>query len=181
MTPEVERHITLLAPFPAALDAWLRPLPDDLVRANEGEGTWSSFDVVAHLIDAELQDWVPRTRWILEHGDSKPFPPFDRGGHSLVSAGKTLVQLLDEFAQSRSTSLAELRDLNLQQADLERRGRHPALGEVTLSQLLSTWVAHDLSHAHQIARVLAHQQLQAVGPWRKFLGVLNCNGRSEQA
>jgi uncharacterized damage-inducible protein DinB len=181
MKSEVDRQIALLTPFPATLDAWLRPLPDSLIHANEGEGTWSAFDVVAHLIDAEVQDWIPRTKWILEHANSQPFPPFDRGGHTRVSAGKTLPQLLDEFRQTRSASLAELRDLNLQPEDLERRGRHPALGEVTLSQLLSTWVVHDVSHTHQIARVLAHQHLHAVGPWRKFLGVLQCNGHSEQA
>jgi uncharacterized damage-inducible protein DinB len=180
MTPEAEQQIALLSPFPAALDAWLRTLPDSLAAANEGEGTWSAFDVVAHLIDAEVLDWIPRTKWILEHGDSKPFPPFDRGGHRRVRAGKTIPQLLDEFAQARSASLKELRDLNLQPEDFQRRGRHPVLGEVTLSQLLSTWVVHDLSHAHQIARVLAHQHLQAVGPWKRFLGVLQCEGHSEQ-
>jgi len=140
-------------------------LPDSLGRRQRRRGTWSAFDVVAHLIDAEVLDWIPRTKWILEHGDSKPFLP-STAADTDACARQTIPQLLDEFAQARSASLKELRDLNLQPEDFQRRGRHPVLGEVTLSQLLSTWVVHDLSHAHQIRARTAHQHLQAVGHGR---------------
>ena len=115
---------------------------------------------------------------ILQFGESRPFESFDRWGHVQESQGKSLGQLLDEFASARAKSLDELRALNLRPEDLERRGRHPALGAVTLSQLLATWAAHDLTHLHQISRVMAHQYREAVGPWSAYLGVLQCAGHS---
>ena len=121
---------------------------------------------------------MPRARKILEFGETRPFDSFDRWGHSRESQGKSLAELLDEFARVRSESLDELRTLNLRQQDLDLRGRHPALGVVTLSQLLATWAVHDLTHLHQISRIMAHQYREAVGPWSAYLGVLQCAGHS---
>ncbi|HUH62277.1 MAG TPA: DinB family protein [Terracidiphilus sp.] len=171
--------IALLERTPAALNALLRGLPDAWTQRNEGEGTWSVFDVVGHLIHGERADWIPRARRILESGESKPFDRFDRFAQERESQGKTLPQLLGEFASLRAEKLDELRAMNLSEADLEKRGTHPALGVVTLSQLLSTWAAHDLTHLHQISRIMAVQYREAVGPWTKFLGVMRCAGHSE--
>jgi DinB superfamily len=173
------QHTTsLLARTPAALNALLRDLPEAWTLRNEGENTWSAFDVIGHLIHAERTDWMPRARTILQFGEARPFESFDRWGHERESRGKSLAQLLDEFARLRSENLVELRALNLREEDLELRGRHPALGVVTLSQLLATWAAHDLTHLHQISRIMAHQYQEAVGPWSAYLGVLKCAGHS---
>ena len=173
--------ISLLARTPAALNALLRDLPDAWTLRNEGEKTWSVFDVVGHLIHGERTDWMPRAKMVLQFGETRTFERFDRWGQVRESQGKSLGQLLDEFARLRSENLDELRALNLRQEDLERRGRHPALGVVTLSQLLATWAAHDLTHLHQISRILACQYQNAVGPWEKYLGVMHCNGHSSSA
>jgi DinB superfamily len=167
---------SLLTRTPAALNALLRGLPQELVSRNEGENTWSAFEVIGHLIYGERTDWMPRVRLILQAGEAQTFVPFDRRGHMLEIEGKSLPQLLDEFDRLRAANLDELRALNLRSEDLERRGRHPALGVVTLSQLLAAWAAHDLTHLHQISRVLAHQYRAAVGPWTAFLGVMQCTG-----
>jgi hypothetical protein len=170
--------ISLLSRTPAALDALLRDLPEAWTLRNEGENSWSAFDVVGHLIHGERTDWIPRARIILQFGETKAFEPFDRWAQERESQGKSLGQLLDEFARLRSENLGELHALNLRQEDLERRGRHPALGPVTLSQLLATWATHDLTHIHQISRIMAHQYREAVGPWNAYLGVLQCAGHS---
>jgi hypothetical protein len=170
--------ISLLTRTPAALNALLRDLPEAWTSRNEGESTWSAFDVVGHLIHGERTDWMPRARIVLQFGETKAFESFDRGAHVRESQGKSLAQLLDEFSHVRSHSLAELRALNLRPEDLKRRGRHPALGVVTLSELLATWAAHDLTHLHQISRIMAHQYREAVGPWSPYLGVLQCAGHS---
>jgi DinB superfamily len=168
----------LLSRTPATLNALLRDLPETWTFQNEGENTWSAFDVVAHLIYGERADWIPRARMILQFGEAKTFEPLDRAGHVQESQGKSLAQLLDEFARARSESLDQLRALNLRPEDLERRGRHPAFGPVTLSQHLATWAAHDLTHLHQISRIMAQQYREAVGPWSAYLGVLQCAGHS---
>lgn len=173
---DLNHGIALLERMPAALDSLLRGLPDDWVLANEGGETWSTFDVVAHLIHSERADWMPRVHMILQHGESRPFEPFDRLGYKHEIEGKLLEHLLDEFAGVRLESLRHLRALHLQPADLARRGLHPALGTVTLGQLLATWTTHDMTHLHQISRVLAHQNREAVGPWSAYLGVLRCTG-----
>jgi hypothetical protein len=178
MEQNLQDTMALLARTPAALDALLRDLPDAWTLRNEGAGTWSVFDVVGHLNHGERTNWLPRAKMILEFGDTRAFEPFDRWGQERDRAGKSLGQLLDEFAPLRSQGLAELRAMNLQPQDLERRGVHPALGNVTLSQLLATWAVHDLTHLHQIARVMAHQYDAAVGPWHEYLGVLKCGGHS---
>jgi hypothetical protein len=170
--------IVLLERTPAVLNALLRGLPDTWTQRNEGGDTWCSFDVIGHLIHGERTDWMPRARIILQNGEARTFERFDRLGHIPESGGKSLEQLLDEFARLRRENLTELRALNLQPEDLARRGRHPALGAVTLSELLATWAAHDLTHLHQLSRVMAHQYRAAVGPWSAYLGVLQCAGHS---
>jgi len=178
LSENLENTVALLERTPGVLNALLRDLPDAWTQRNEGEKTWSAYDVVGHLIHGELTDWMPRAKMILQHGESRPFEPFDRFAQERNSKGKSLAQLLDEFARLRAESLTELRALNLQEQDLEQRGKHPALGPVTLSQLLATWAAHDLTHLHQLSRIMAHQYREAVGPWNAFLGVMQCNGHS---
>jgi DinB superfamily len=178
MEHKLEDTISLLSRTPHTLDALLRDLPELWTRRNEGEKSWSPFDVVVHLIHGERTDWMPRVNTIMEFGETQAFKPFDRWAELKESQDKPLAQLLDEFARLRSENLRELRALNLRPRDLDRRGRHPALGVVTLSELLATWAAHDLTHLHQISRVMAHQYCEAVGPWNKYLGVLQCAGHS---
>ncbi len=167
--------VVLLERTPAALDALLRGLPDGLAMRNEGEKTWSAFDVVGHLIHCEVDDWMPRARRILAEGESRPFDAFDRWGHVRMMEGKSLAELLDGFAARRAENLKELRGWNLSAEDLERRGVHTVLGPVTLGHLLSAWAAHDLNHLHQMARVMAHQYREAVGPFVAFMGVMHCD------
>jgi hypothetical protein len=170
--------IAVLTRTPATLNALLRGLPDVWVQRNEGKDTWSAFDIVGHLIFGERTDWMPRARIILQSGEARPFDPFDRFAQAKQSQGKSLEQLLDEFARLRRENLAALHALNLRPEDLKGRGRHPALGVVTLSELLATWAVHDLTHVHQLSRVMAHQYRDAVGPWSAYLGVLQCAGHS---
>jgi len=181
MEHNLEDTIALLGRTPAALDGLLRDLPETWTLRNEGGETWSAFDIVGHLIHGDRTDWIPRARMILEFGESRTFEPFDRLGQVRESEGKSLGQLLDEFARLRKEKLGELRALNLGREDLERRGRHPVFGAVTLSELLATWAAHDLTHLHQISRVMAHQYREAVGPWVRFLGVMHCDGHSSSS
>jgi hypothetical protein len=181
MEHSLEDTISLLSRTPAALDALLRDLPETWTFRNEGKNTWSVFDVVGHLVHGERADWMPRARMILQFGESRTFEPFDRLGQVRESQGKSLGQLLDDFVRLRSENLSELRALNLGQEDLELRGRHPTFGVVTLSELLATWAAHDLTHLHQISRIMAHQYREAVGPWSRYLGVLHCDGHSASA
>lgn len=170
--------LEVLTRTPAALDALLRGLPDTWTRSNEGTDTWSAFDIVGHLIHGERTDWMPRVRVILENGGARAFTPFDRFAQFTESHGKSMGQLLDEFARLRRENLATLQALNLQEQDLARQGMHKVFGVVTLSELLATWTVHDLTHLHQLSRVLAHQYRDAVGPWIAFLGVLKCTGHS---
>ncbi len=170
--------IAILSRTPATLNALLHGLPSGWVRCNEGKDTWSAFDIVGHLICGERTDWMPRARIILENGEARPFDPFDRFAQARESQNESLEHMLDEFARLRSENLAALQALNLQPADLARRGRHPALGAVTLSELLATWAVHDLTHLHQLSRVMARRYGEAVGPWSAYLGVLKCSGHS---
>jgi hypothetical protein len=181
MEQHLENSIALLKRTPATLEALLRGLPEMWTETNEGENTWSVREVVAHLIHAEDENWIPRARAILESGARQPLPPFDRERHERYIQGKTLGHLLDDFASARARGLRDLRDLNLTPQDLERRGRHPSFGIVTLSQLIATWAAHDLTHLHQISRIMAFQYREAVGPWVRFLGVMQCTGHSTGA
>jgi hypothetical protein len=165
--------IGILGRTPVTLDALLRGLPEAWIVAHEGEETWSAFDVVGHLIHGEQTDWMPRTKIILEHRDARPFDRFDRLAQFKVSTPRTMDSLLDEFATLRRRNLDELRALELTPADLDRPGRHPELGPVTLRQLLATWAAHDLDHVMQISRVLARQYSDEVGPWRAYLRIIS--------
>jgi hypothetical protein len=170
---EMEDAVAILARTPSTLDAMLRDLPEGWIVAHEGGDTWSPFDVIGHLIHGERTDWVPRAKMILEHGEARAFDKFDRFAQVAVSQGRTLASLLDELATARQESLRDLASLCLTDTDLDRRGRHPELGVVTLRQLLATWVAHDLDHVVQISRVLARQYSDEVGPWRAYLRVIS--------
>jgi hypothetical protein len=175
--------IAVLTRTPATLSALLRGLSETWVHCNEGcskdgKDTWSALDIVGHLIVGERTDWMPRVRILLENGEARPFDPFDRFAQLKESRDKSLEQLLDDFARLRKENLAALQALNLQPEDFTRRGRHPALGVVILSELLATWAVHDLTHVHQVSRVMAHQYRDAVGPWSAYLGVLQCSGHS---
>jgi hypothetical protein len=175
---DLQETIVLLSRTPSSLNALLRDLPQSWTLGREGPKTWSPFDIVGHLIHGERTDWMPRVRMILEQGESRAFDPFDRLAQERESLGKSLPQLLDEFAQLRSENLDALRSMNLQPEDFSRRGRHPALGVVTLSELLATWAVHDLTHLHQLSRVMAYQYKEVVGRWSAYLGVLHCQGHS---
>ena len=181
MEHNLQNTISLLTRTPATLNALLRDLPDAWTQQNEGEDTWTVFDVVAHLIHGERTDWMSRAKIILQFGEARTFAPFDRLGHTKDSQNKSLNHLLDEFTLLRSENLRDLQTLDLQPQDLERRGRHPVFGSVTLSELLSTWAVHDLTHLHQISRIMAYQYRDTVGPWSQYLGVLHCNGHSSSA
>ncbi len=153
-------------------------MPEEWTRSNEGEGTWSAFDVVVHLIHCEHDNWMPRARVILESkdGELRQFPPFDRWGEIYESRSMKLEAVLERFAQVRAENLRTVRSWGLGPQELAMHGRHPALGDVTLAQLMATWAAHDLNHLHQISRVMAYQYREAVGPWREFMGVMKCEG-----
>ena len=163
--------VAVLERTPASLTALLAGLPETWVSATEGGGTWSPFDVVGHLIHGERTDWIPRARHILL-GEMRPFEPFDRTAQFTESEGKSLDELLATFADLRRESVAALLAMKLTDEDLGRRGLHPELGEVTLAQLLATWVVHDLDHLGQIARTMAKAYSGAVGPWSAYLSIL---------
>lgn len=168
---DLEEAVAVLARTPASLTALLDGLPDAWVSATEGGETWSPYDVVGHLIHGERTDWIPRARHILA-GESRPFDKFDRTAQFEESLGESLGELLSTFAELRRESVAALSAMNLTEEDLGRKGLHPELGEVTLGQLLATWVVHDLDHVGQIARTMAKAYAGAVGPWRAYLSIL---------
>ena len=163
--------VAILGRTPATLSALLAGLPDRWVRATEGEGTWSPYDVIGHLIHGERTDWIPRARHILA-GERGPFEPFDRTAQFTESQGKGVGELLATFAELRRENVAALVGMNLTGADLSRTGQHPELGEVRLGQLLATWVVHDMDHVGQIARAMAKMYAEAVGPWRAYRSIL---------
>lgn len=162
----------ILRRTPSTLIALLSNLPNDWALSTEGPETWSPYDVVGHLIEGEETDWIPRARIILDDGESRPFDKFDRFAMFEKSKGKSLLELLARFEQLRGESLRQLEEMNLTPELLQKRGTHPALGVVTLSQLLSAWVVHDLGHISQIVRVMAKQYDAAVGPWKAYLSIL---------
>ena len=167
---DLQEAIAILERTPRVLDLFLRDLPRGWVLNAAQNDDWSPFDILGHFIHGEKTDWMPRARIILEHGESRPFVPFDRFAQFSESEGKTLEQLLDEFVALRQANLAALRVLQLQETDLARTGQHPELGVVTLGQLLATWVAHDLDHLKQMARVMTKQYQTEVGPWGAYIG-----------
>ncbi|MCO6511371.1 MAG: DinB family protein [Aridibacter famidurans] len=173
MLRDVNDLTDLLSRTPTVVRGLLSGLPEELVRSNEGGDTWSPFDVVGHLIHGEKTDWIPRAKIILGDADDRTFEPFDRFAQFEESEGKSLTKLLDEFEALRKENLRELASMNIAGEDLERTGIHPELGEVTLSQLLVTWAAHDLDHIVQISRTIAKQFGDGVGPWKAYIRVLN--------
>lgn len=172
MTFTLQNSLEILERTPSVLHHLLHQLPADWTTPNEGEGTWSVYDIVGHLIHGEKTDWLPRAELILSDKSDKRFEPFDRFAQFEDSKGKSLGQLLEEFKQLRHKNLEQLRSENLTDEHLGKIGIHPAFGEVTLAQLLATWVVHDLNHLSQIARVMAKQYKEAVGPWVAYLGIL---------
>lgn len=170
---DLAKSLDILERTPAVLHALLSGLGAEWTHGDEGPKTWSPFDVVGHLIDGEQTDWMVRTRIILSGAGDRRFEPFDRFRHLQTSGEETLATRLDRFAELRSQNVLELRSLELGPAELRRTGQHPELGTVSLEQLLATWVAHDLGHIAQIARVMAKQYAEAVGPWEAYLGVLH--------
>jgi hypothetical protein len=172
MEHNLEETLALLGRTPTALDVLLRDLPEGWTHRNEGGGSWSAFEVVRHLAYVESRDWIARAEILRKSGE---IGPVNREGEIEASS---LGALLDEFTRLRRENLREVRSWNLTEEELSRRGKHKMLGEVTLSELMATWAVHDLTHLHQISRILAHQYRDAVGPWIKFLGVLKCEGHS---
>lgn len=170
---ELDKAKEVLQRTPATLNALLCDLPNDWTLANEGPETFSPYDVIGHLIEGEENDWIPRARIILEQGEARPFDKFDRFAMYEKSRGKSLAELLAQFEQLRGESLRQLDEMNLTPELLQKRGSHPALGAVTLSQLLSAWVVHDLGHIRQIVRVMAKQYREAIGPWTTYLTIVN--------
>ena len=166
------QSIEILQRTPAVLRSMLEGLSYEWISTNEGKETWSAYDVVGHLIHGELTDWMPRAEIILSETGSRRFTPFDRFAQFEVSGEKSMEELLNEFEQLRKKNIEQLRSKNITEEQMEEKGIHPDFGEVTLSQLLSTWVVHDLNHIAQIARVMAKQYKDAVGPWTAYLRIL---------
>ena len=169
---ELENAVAILGRTPELLKTWLQDLPEPWVYNNDGEGTWSAFDVVGHLIQGDRADWIPRMQLVMSSGGIKEFEPFDRFAQFEASKGKSIADLLSTFEELRQANLSVLSESVLQESDYERTGKHPKLGILNLRQLLSTWVAHDLNHLGQIAEVMARQYKEEVGPWKVYLGIL---------
>ena len=170
---QLERAVEVLSRTPTLLETMLAEIDPAWVQANEGGDSWSPFDIVGHLIHGERTDWLPRLRHILERGTEEPFEPFDRFAQFQASEGRTLEALLETFRELRSSSLAELKAMDLRPEMLDREGLHPELGRVTARQLLATWVVHDLGHVAQISRVMAKQYKQEIGPWQEYLPIVH--------
>jgi len=173
MQYSLERSYEILDRTPAVLQTLLAGLHDDWILHNEGPQTFSAYDVIGHLIHGERTDWTTRAKMILEFGNTKTFIKWDRFAQYEESKGKTLQQLLDEFDAVRKENMLWFKALQLTEADLDKKGMHPVLGEVTLRNLLATWVVHDLTHISQITRVMAKQYKEEMGPWPEFFRILN--------
>ncbi|MBL7994135.1 DinB family protein [bacterium] len=172
MKLDLNQAIEILERTPRVMESMLSGLSDEWIMNNEGEGTWCPFDIIGHLIHGEKTDWIPRMEIILSDQTDKRFEPFDRFAQFQSSEGKNLVQLLVEFKTLRAANLEDLRSKHLTENDLRKTGVHPAFGAVTLGQLISTWAVHDLTHITQVARVMAKQYKDEVGPWMEYLRVL---------
>ncbi|HSP06368.1 MAG TPA: DinB family protein [Acidobacteriota bacterium] len=170
---ELGDAIPVLERTPQVLRALLTGLPAAWLRGTEGKETWSAYQILGHLIHGEKTDWIPRTRMILEHGESRTFVPFDRTAMLKQPQDLPLAEMLDEFDSLRTANIKILKGLKLDEQQIGRKGRHPDFGPVTLEQLITTWVVHDLGHLAQITRVMAKQYTDEVGPWRAFLPVLD--------
>jgi DinB superfamily len=173
MQYSLNKSAQILERTPAVLKALLLGVDEEWLMSNEGPETFSPYDVVGHLIHGEKTDWTERTKMVLEFGTSKPFEPYDRFAQFEESKGKSIEQLLAEFEVLRKKNMEWLQSLNLTDADLEKKGMHPSLGEVNLKNLLSTWVVHDLTHIAQVTRVMAKQYKEEMGPWPQYFRVLS--------
>ena len=163
----------ILERTPYVLQAFLKNISSDWSKQNEGGESWSPYEILGHLIHGERTDWIPRCQIILDFGTSHPFTPCDRNAQKNESKGKSLSQLIDEFKKLRKENLAKLDAMELTEEDLEKKGMHPELGEVNLSELLASWTVHDLSHIAQIARVMAKQYRNEIGPWKEYLTIVS--------
>ncbi len=172
MTFNLQKSIEILSKTPETLSTLLHDLSDEWLLNNEGENTWSPFDIVGHLIHGEKTDWIVRAKIILSNKENKTFESFDRFAQEQESKGKTIQELLAEFSKLRTQNIETLVKLQISENDLLKKGMHPELGEVNLKQLLSTWTVHDLGHIAQISRVMAKQYTDEVGPWNAYLGIL---------
>jgi hypothetical protein len=172
-TFEIEQGIEVLERTPNTLKVMLSGLSNEWIDKNEGPETWSPFDIVGHLIHGEKTDWITRARIILNKGPNKEFEPFDRFAQFENSRGKSISDLLEEFAELRTRNLQQLEMMKISDKDMDLKGIHPEFGEVTMRQLLSTWVVHDLGHISQIARVMAKQYKIEIGPWSRYLSIVN--------
>ena len=173
MTYNLKQALEILERTPNTLHVLLSNVSDEWVYTNEGDNTWSVFDVVGHLIHGEKTDWMTRIRIVLSDSGNKTFEPFDRFAQFENSKGKTMQQLLNEFSELRAENLKALKQLQITETQLKMKATHPALGEVALKELLASWVTHDLGHIAQIARVMAKQYKDEVGPWEAYIPILN--------
>ncbi len=169
----LDKALEILKQTPKTLQLFLGNLSKDWIYCDEGKNTWSPFDIVGHLIHGERTDWIQRTKIILSDSDIKTFEPFNRYAQFKVSENKTIHQLLIEFSELREQNIRILKELNVTNEQLRLKGMHPELGEVTLKELLACWVTHDLGHIAQIARVMAKQYKDQVGPWTAYIPILN--------
>ena len=170
---QLKHAVEILERTPSVLQSLLGGLSDAWILPNVGPDTWSPYDVVGHLIHGEEADWISRAKIILEHGESKTFTPFDRFAFIQKSKGKTLQQLLEEFERLRKENLRALEGMSLESHHFDLKGTHPEFGQVTMGQLIATWAVHDLGHIEQIVRTMAKQYDETVGPWKRYLSVLN--------
>ncbi len=168
----IEKSIEILERTPAILESYLKDLSQDWIKKNEGENTWSPYDIIGHLVHGEKTDWIVRLKVILNDSDNKQFEPFDRFAQMSQDTKRPMSELLKEFRDLREMNLSELKALQIVEMDFKRKGIHPELGEVSLAQLISTWVVHDMGHIAQISRVMAKQYKSEVGPWVNYLGIL---------
>ena len=175
---QMDDALEVLTQTPDVLNALLRGKSEVWLTCRKTPESFSAIDVVGHLMHAELTDWIPRVRTILEHRDTKAFEPFDRFGFQELIAGKRIGELLDEFAALREEGLRELRELRVGDKELALPGKHPEFGHVTLSNLLATWAVHDLGHIAQIVKTMANEYSDAVGPWKAYIGILDRGSNS---
>ncbi|MBB3109709.1 putative damage-inducible protein DinB [Paenibacillus phyllosphaerae] len=176
MNFKLDETIAILSRTPRMLDSLLAGLSDEWLTCNEGEGTWNARQVLAHLIDGERTNWLPRLMFLIQEGTRQPFPPFDRYAHlngAVEGEEPTLADQLHLFRELRDLNITKLKELVQEESQLELTGLHPAFGEVRLRELLATWVVHDLAHTAQITRVMAERYREDVGPWIAYLGILN--------
>ena len=173
MEYDIQKSIQVLERTPKVIKEMLTGIDDVWINSNEGGESWSPFDIVGHLIHGEKTDWIARIKIVLEQGEKNTFDPFDRFAQFEESKGKTIDQLMDEFEQLRIQNLAAFKAFNIRPDQYDLKAMHPSLGEVTLNNLLATWVAHDLGHIAQIARVMAKQYKDEVGPWYEYIPILH--------